>query len=78
MWSLWLSRLRDPREISTVVRARRFNWSRITHYGTEYQPDHRADLSDLSLFTCDQKLGRDATKVFQLLVRLRAADTLDN
>jgi polyphosphate kinase len=50
-----------------------------THYGTgNYHPDHGAIYTDLSFFTCDAALGRDATKVFNYVGGYAQPDALEN
>jgi polyphosphate kinase len=52
-------------KISTVVRREAGELVTYTHFGTgNYHPGTANIYTDMSLFTCDKGLGRDATKVF--------------
>ena len=66
-------------KLSTVVRRERTGLVTYSHFGTgNYHPITAKFYTDLSLFTSDEALGRDATKVFNYVSGYVEPEKLEN
>ena len=66
-------------KVSTIVRKEKEKLITYTHFGTgNYHPVTANVYSDLSFFTCDSSLGKDATKLFNYVSGYAEAEGLND
>ncbi len=70
--------LKTHAKVSSVIRREGNLLVTYTHFGTgNYHPITAKVYTDVSLFTCDQELGRDGTKLFNYVSGYAVPDTLE-
>lgn len=71
--------LKTHAKVSSVIRREGKQLITYTHFGTgNYHPITARVYTDVSLFTCDQALGRDGTKLFNYVSGYAVPDKLES
>jgi len=71
--------LKTHAKVSSVIRREGNQLVTYTHFGTgNYHPITARVYTDVSLFTCDEELGRDGTKLFNYVSGYAVPDKLES
>jgi len=71
--------LKTHAKVSSVIRREGSQLFTYTHFGTgNYHPITARVYTDVSLFTCDEELGRDGTKLFNYVSGYAVPDKLES